>query len=60
MCIRDRSNEDLSRILLKLAQNKDLRAETAAANLKQFEERYSWDITQQQLEAVYARLLEKA
>ena len=55
-----RSNEDLSRILLKLAQNKDLRAETAAANLKQFEERYSWDITQQQLEAVYARLLEKS
>lgn len=55
-----KSNEDLSRILLKLAQDRDLRAETAAANLKQFEERYSWDITRQQLEAVYAKLLGKS
>lgn len=51
------SSEDFSKILLKLIEDKEQRANIAQANLKQFQELYSWDVTQKQLEAVYQRVL---
>jgi len=54
------TNEDLSKILMSIIDDKNLRANMAKANLKHFEDRYSWNVTEQQLSAVYARIVEKS
>jgi len=54
-----KSSDDLSRILLSLVDDKQKRASNANANLKQFQENYSWDVTQQQLDAIYKQVVEK-
>ena len=44
--------------LKNLHNDPELRAEAASAHLQQFQDHYSWKVTQQQLAAVYAQALE--
>ena len=55
-----KSSKELSTILLGLIENREQRTKIAKANLKQFQDHYSWDVTQQQLAAVYRRVVEKS
>ena len=48
--------EQLTQRLNKLAKNKSLRDKISSANLKRFEQNYSWQICKDQLSALYSRL----